>query len=219
MKWKDSNDTVEVGAESGKESHVGKSFSIKKDNGIYHTVQNSFQGKKMPFILVGGGVLILVVLIIWLISGAGNHSGVQQINLLESKIKALENRISSLEPLARAVNAVAQQEKSIAELTQRINGLEAVLTKEIDSLSKRLATVQPQKTAVPLPVKAPPSQMAAGKDPAHKATYHVVQAGENLYRISLRYKIKIDELLRLNNLKPGAAIQPGQKLLVSPQKP
>jgi len=219
MKWKDSNDTVELDAETGGDPKSGKSFSIKKDNGIYHSGQYSLQGKKIPVILVGGGVLILVVLIIWLIFGSGSNSKVQQINFLESRVKTLENRLSSLEPLAEAANTAAEQEKSIAELTRRIDGLEAVFTKEIDSLSKRLATAKPLKTAAPLPVKSTPPQTAAGTADVQKATHHVVQAGENLYRISRRYNLKIDELLRLNNLKPGVAIQPGQKLLVNPQKP
>ena len=219
MKWKDSNDTVELDAETGDAPKSGKSFSIKKDNGIYHSGQNALQGKKIQVILVGGGVLILVVLIVWLISGSGSNPGVQQINLLEPRVKALENRLSSLEPLAGAANPAAEQEKSIAELNKRIDWLEAVFTKEIDSLSKRLATVKPQKTAAAPPVKSPPSQAVAGTADVRKATHHVVQAGENLYRISLRYNLKLAELLRLNNLKPGAAIKPGQKLLVSPPKP
>lgn len=117
MKWKDSNDTVELDAETGDDPKSGKSFSIKKDNGIYHSGQNSLQGKKIPVILVGGGVLILVVLVIWLIFGSGSNSNVQQINFLESRVKALENRLSSLEPLAGAASAAAEQEKSITELT------------------------------------------------------------------------------------------------------
>jgi len=219
MKWKDSNETVELDSETGADPKSGKSFSIKKDNGIYHSGQNSLQGKKMPLILVGGGVLLLVVLIIWLISGSGSNSNVQQVNLLEPRVKALEDRLSSLEPLAEAAKIAAGQEKSIAELTKRIDALQAVFTKEIDSLSKRLVTVKPQKTAEPAPVKSAPPQTAAGTADARKATRHVVQAGENLFRISQRYNLKLEELLRLNNLKPGAAIQPGQKLLVSPPKP
>ncbi|MEW6672104.1 MAG: LysM peptidoglycan-binding domain-containing protein [Thermodesulfobacteriota bacterium] len=221
MKWKDSNDTVELNADPAEEPKSGKSFSIKKDDGIYHSSQNSLQGKKMPVILVGGGVLLLVTLIIWLLFGSGNSSNIQQINSLESRIKALEDRIASLEPLAAAANAAVQQGKSIAELTRRTDNLEAVFTKEIDSLSKRLASTTPQKATVAPAAKtaaAPVSKTAEGTTPA-KATYHVVQAGENLYRISLRYNLKLDELLRLNNLKPGASIRVGQKLLVSPQKP
>jgi LysM repeat protein len=216
MKWKDSNDTVELDSETGDDPKSGKSFSNKIDNRIFQSGQNSLQGKKMPLLLVGGGVLMLVVLIIWLISGSGGNSNVQQVSLLEPRVKMLEDRLSSLAPLARVANIAAEQEKSIAELTKRIDALQAVFTKEIDSLSKRLATVKPQTTAEPAPVKSSPPQTAAGTADARKATHHVVQAGENLFRISQRYNLKLDELLRLNNLKPGAAIQPGQKLRVSP---
>ena len=40
--------------------------------------------------------------------------------------------------------------------------------------------------------------------------------GETLYRIGLRYGIAVDELLRLNDLEPGATIYPKQKILISP---
>jgi len=219
MKWKDSDDTVELDDINGDDPRSGKSFSIKEDNGMNPSAQNSLlQGKKMPIILVGGGVLILVVLLIWLISGSGGNSSVQQINLLESRIMALEKRIADIEPLAGAAKVAAEQVKSIPELTKRIDGLQAVFTKEIDSLSRRLAAAAPQKAAAP-PVKAPPPETKSATAAARKETHHVVQAGETLYRISRRYNLKLDELQRLNNLKPGTAIHPGQKLLVSPPKP
>jgi len=219
MKWKDSHDTVELNDETADDPKGGQSFSIKRDNGSYHSGLNFLPGKRIPAILVGGGVLILVVLVIWLIFGSGSNSNVQQTSLLEPRVKALEDRLSSLEPLVEGAGAAAEHGKTLAELTKRIDWLEAVFTKEIDSLSKRMAMLKPQKTAEATPVQPPPPQASAATAPARKATHHVVQAGENLYRISLRYNIKLDELLRLNNLKPGAAIQPGQKLRVSPQKP
>jgi type IV pilus assembly protein PilF len=68
-------------------------------------------------------------------------------------------------------------------------------------------------------VKTQPPKTTGPADQNQKAAYHVVQAGENLYRISLRYGLKVDQLLRLNNLEPGTVIKPGQKLLVSSPKP
>jgi LysM repeat protein len=47
------------------------------------------------------------------------------------------------------------------------------------------------------------------------AVYHVVQAGENLFRISVNYKTSVKEILRINSLPPGSFIKPGQKLLMS----
>ncbi|NTW88171.1 MAG: LysM peptidoglycan-binding domain-containing protein, partial [Desulfobulbaceae bacterium] len=45
--------------------------------------------------------------------------------------------------------------------------------------------------------------------------YYVVQSGQNLYRISLTNQLSVEELRELNSLKPGEAIYPGQRLLIS----
>ena len=42
---------------------------------------------------------------------------------------------------------------------------------------------------------------------------HIVQNGENIYRISLKYNIKQDELIKLNNIKNNF-IKVGQKLVL-----
>lgn len=47
-----------------------------------------------------------------------------------------------------------------------------------------------------------------------EAVYHTVAAGENLYRISLKYKTTVDKILKLNNLKNADMIVEGQKLRV-----
>jgi LysM repeat protein len=46
----------------------------------------------------------------------------------------------------------------------------------------------------------------------------VVKAGESLYQIGKKYGTSIEELRRLNQLKPGQVIHPGQKLVVSKLK-
>ena len=45
-------------------------------------------------------------------------------------------------------------------------------------------------------------------------TQHVVQAGDNLYRISLRYNVKMARLIEWNNLPSSGAIQRGMSLWV-----
>ncbi len=45
--------------------------------------------------------------------------------------------------------------------------------------------------------------------------YHTVQAGENLYRISLRYGMTVDELKKMNNLTTDE-IHVGQRLAIAP---
>jgi LysM repeat protein len=43
---------------------------------------------------------------------------------------------------------------------------------------------------------------------------HVVKQGEGLNAIAAQYKIPVDKLLKLNNLKIGDTIQPNQKLKI-----
>lgn len=50
--------------------------------------------------------------------------------------------------------------------------------------------------------------------PQETAVYHTVKAGENLYRISVKYNTTVDNILKLNNLKNADKIIEGQKLRV-----
>jgi membrane-bound lytic murein transglycosylase D len=67
-------------------------------------------------------------------------------------------------------------------------------------------------TPAPATTKAP---AAAAKAPVAKpaASTHTVKKGETLFSISQKYKVTVQELTRLNNLK-SSGIQPGQKLRI-----
>jgi membrane-bound lytic murein transglycosylase D len=54
------------------------------------------------------------------------------------------------------------------------------------------------------------------KPPSYtKYVYHTVQKGDSLWSIANRYKgASVDEIRRLNGLKPNSMIFPGQKLKV-----
>ena len=60
------------------------------------------------------------------------------------------------------------------------------------------------------PAPAPPGSPAK---PGATHT-HTVAPGENLYRIALRYGLSMEELRRLNNLRPDQSLQVGLKLNV-----
>lgn len=67
-----------------------------------------------------------------------------------------------------------------------------------------------------VPANPQPSQQTDVPVPAvqESAVYHTVAAGENLYRISLKYNTTVDKILKLNNLKNADHIVLGQKLRV-----
>ncbi|MFA3790678.1 type IV pilus biogenesis/stability protein PilW [Aliiglaciecola sp. SL4] len=54
--------------------------------------------------------------------------------------------------------------------------------------------------------------LETNKDTVQK--FHIVSKGENLYRISLKYNVKMQRLIDWNNLSDGASIYVGKKLIV-----
>ena len=65
------------------------------------------------------------------------------------------------------------------------------------------------------------SGAGASTTPSASASYHTVQRGENLYRISLKYGRTVAEIARWNNLRPAdySNLKVGQKLRVSSGAP
>jgi membrane-bound lytic murein transglycosylase D len=43
---------------------------------------------------------------------------------------------------------------------------------------------------------------------------HTVQRGDSLWSISKRYKVKVNDLMRWNDLSRNAVIQPGQSIKI-----
>lgn len=80
-------------------------------------------------------------------------------------------------------------------------------------------SVQPEKkqneTIVQDVEETTTKKTAAQAQPTMQQTvYHTVAAGENLYRISLKYNTTVDNILKLNNLSNPDRITEGQKLRV-----
>lgn len=48
-----------------------------------------------------------------------------------------------------------------------------------------------------------------------KVPYHIIQDGENLFRISVRYNVKLQKLLQWNGLKEPDLINSGTKLFLN----
>lgn len=52
------------------------------------------------------------------------------------------------------------------------------------------------------------------RNPREKFQYHVLQSGENLYRLSLKYNKSVAEIRKLNGLKENEIVYIGQKIRV-----
>ena len=86
------------------------------------------------------------------------------------------------------------------------------------SKSNRITDENSKSGTVKLSVAASAKQESGSnrlKKPIQTFKSHVIKKGENLYRISLKYGIKLQQLLDWNGLKLDSVIVPGQSLRVS----
>jgi LysM repeat protein len=98
-------------------------------------------------------------------------------------------------------------------------GQEVVVEDEIDGLVSVSAGGPASEPTEAPPVATPP--VVSGVEPtpvpptpSSSAVYHTVQAGENLYRIALRYGTTVNAIVAANNLPNRNSVRVGQVLLI-----
>ena len=106
------------------------------------------------------------------------------------------------------------QEKNHEALVQRIDKIEGAVKQQSALFEKKIRLLGTRPPAGKGSNQK--STSSASKAKASSAKIHVVQSGDNLYRISQKYGIGLDQLRDLNNLNKKSKIFPGQKLKVSP---
>ena len=153
-------------------------------------------------LLIGLGAVIVILLLVLLFRGSGK----QDLSPIQSRLDRLEKRIALVEESGKRIEALDGQMKSLQQNQLRLESSSKSVADRLEKLSRQM--------------EKPPAQPPAHKEPVQaKAQYHEVRPGDTLYGIASKYGLTLDQLLRLNNLKKNAALQPGQKLLVSPERP
>ena len=87
-------------------------------------------------------------------------------------------------------------------------------TADWDAMSPENSGIPAQQTETQPALKPQPKTEPAQPTTDTEAVYHTVAAGENLYRISVKYNTTVDKIMKLNNLKNADRIVEGQKLRV-----
>jgi len=169
--------------------------------------------KSRSSLVLGGAALLLLVLLVLFFLFQGEKKGPEvDLQPLLKKIGLLEERMAKLE--SRAKEPPQIQEK-LDGLTRNLNERLSHLEKDINQVKEEAASSKKKsevsQPAAPTPAPPPRSQAKPGE-----ARTHTVARGENLFRIALRYNLSVEELRRLNNLRPDQSLQVGQKLIVAP---
>ena len=154
---------------------------------------------------------MILALVVLFFLGQGEKKGPEvDLQPLLKKIGLIEERIAKLESRGKETPQIQEKVDSLSRnLNERLNHIEKDINqiKEEGAAGKRKAEVA--QAAPPTP--APPPRLPA-KPGATR--FHTVAPGENLYRIALRYSLSVEELRRLNNLRPDQSLQVGLKLNV-----
>lgn len=87
-------------------------------------------------------------------------------------------------------------------------------TADLDAMSPENSGIPAQQTETQPAPKPQPKAETAQPTTDTEAVYHTVAAGENLYRISVKYNTTVDKIIKLNNLKNADRIVEGQKIRV-----
>lgn len=159
---------------------------------------------KFP-LLLGVGAAVLILLIILLARGSGK----QDLTSIQTRLDQVEKRLALIDGTEKRIEGLENQLKSLQQAQSRLEASGKSMGERIDKLIRQTEKQQTVPVAAP---KAKSSTPAATR-------VHEVQRGESLYSIAGKYGVPLDQILRLNNLKKDSAIQPGQKILIAPERP
>ena len=122
------------------------------------------------------------------------------------------NEVGSWKPSASAPKPKAATPDIKPEQTQEAK---TEVKTQPEKLNVDPDTQSPEVSGQPVPQTQPKTQIQSQPQTDNtEAVYHTVAAGENLYRISVKYNTTVDKIMKLNNLKNADKIIEGQKLRV-----
>jgi anti-anti-sigma factor len=168
------------------------------------------QNSRKSLVLTGAIVLVVVLAVLLFLAQGEKKSPEVDLQPLLKKMGLLEERMAKLE--SRGKEAPQVQEK-LDSLTRNLNERLSHLEKDINEIKEEAASgkKKPELSQPASPTPTPPPRSPAKPG---NTRVHTVAPGENLYRIALRYNLSVEELRRLNNLRPDQSLLVGQKLNV-----
>jgi len=199
---------------------------VSEDLGYEPGGENNWRRRQAPyqrpmnrglFILVGGvGLLLVIILFVLIFGGEKGGKADERLSALQARADQIEKQIAIVAGLEERLTQTEKEAKlaqqSIAGAERQLNTLQG----KIEDLARKIEASQRKE--------ATSDQAEANKKPQEKPTVqsaekiHVVKAGETLYQIGSKYGTSVETLRRLNQIKPGQVIHPGQKLVVSKGK-
>ena len=155
------------------------------------------------------------------------ETGVQNLN---ARLSSMQERIAATEHQQERLAADLQTLRAEirtgdTESQRRVEAINARLTavdearardrtEIVSGLSSKMAEMISKMTPPPPRPSAARPAPAAGSGSPQAGYEHVVQQGQTLSDISKAYGVKVDAIMRANNMKKGDILKVGQKLFI-----
>jgi LysM repeat protein len=182
------------------------------DDGIGRRRMNSCAPNRSPFskIILGVGIVIIVLIVILLFRG-GNNATKEEFKSLGNRLDQIERRLASSEAAEKKISSLESQFQTINQSLARLDGTDRTLRERLDKVAQQMEKPATPPGPAPKATTRPPQKTSPSKSTSR---YHEVAPGETLFQIASKYGMSVEDLRRLNKIKPGQTLQPGQKLLV-----
>lgn len=222
IKWKDSDNHDRLGGENDSDfmdEDEHPHWNNPEDGGYLAQISSRIK----PYAPLLTGVVLFIAFIggVKMLFYNQGKADDQRLAALEKKIQRLDEQYAKFDSIDDKVTRIWEQAKSFENFRDRFDRTEASMTlrmdhlaTNIDSVQKRLAAADTHaRTTRPVQREQVKSDRKSSANNA-AVQYHTVAPKETLYGISLKYGIKLDNLLKMNHIAKGTVIQPGQKLIV-----
>ncbi|MBU0995252.1 MAG: LysM peptidoglycan-binding domain-containing protein [Proteobacteria bacterium] len=204
-----------------------QSTSTKKKSLAAHLKNKSaagiFSKIETPFILLGIGLIAFVAVYIGSSFISGGKSGGGVTGNIEERMAHLEEQVNRL---SASGAIIYDNTHNLDDIVSRLDRVEATVALKLSVIEKKLEQIKPEQISgnvvpevsqkkVLSPSATPTPPTAEKKTTAiSKVVYHTIKKGETFYSISKKYDVAVETLQKMNNLKKGDTIYPGQRLIV-----
>ncbi len=216
MKWKNSGEMVEKEEKNKEEYFDEEQYSPWAERKDTKRVFKLGKIQVLSILLAVAIVALVAALLVLLMNGGGGAGGgaPQRVADVEKRLQKFEERLDKYDAIDEKVTAIWEQAKSFEKFKDRFDRSEASTSLRMDHLTMSLEALQKQLNEIKGSNVAARSDSGRVTKSPSKIQYHQVQPGDTYYSISKKYGLRVEDLLRMNQMKPDSVIMPGQKLVV-----
>ncbi|MGM0451631.1 MAG: LysM peptidoglycan-binding domain-containing protein [Thermodesulfobacteriota bacterium] len=176
----------------------------------------------MPFLLIGAGVLLLLIgFIVFLPDadqpGNGNATApasAERIAALQKRVKQLDRKVATLENRVKNDYNAAESKDAAGGGKQNKSLRMQKILERLDTLASRINRLENTDTPSPPPTNEIDEKKHSESADKTGPEYYEVRPGENPYTIAKKHDMSLKTLLDINNMDPGAVLQPGDRVRV-----